>query len=394
MTLARSSIAPLAPEPLAPEPGASPPSLWLSRLALTDFRSYRELTIEPDPAPAVITGANGSGKTNLLEAVSFLAPGRGLRRARLAEVARNGTGAWSVAARVATPEGAVEIGTGRAAEAARERRLVKIDGKMEAAASGLAERLSLLWLTPEMDRLFTGSPSARRRFLDRLVFGLDPAHAQRLSAHDRARRERARLLREAGGDGAWLAALERTMAEEGVAIAAARLDLVARLGRELEAGDGPFPRARLEVAGGPEDLLRETPALDAEERLAAQLARSRARDAESGSAPGAHLSDLLVFDAASGRGAELCSTGEQKALLIAVVLGQARLIRRRRKHTPLLLLDEIAAHLDEDRRRGLFAILLELGGQVWMTGTDRAIFAPLEGRAQFFRVRNSVVLKG
>jgi DNA replication and repair protein RecF len=372
----------------------------VTRLVLTDFRNYRTARLEfgpaDDAAPVVLTGPNGAGKTNLLEALSFLSPGRGLRNARLAEIdRRNATGqaaaGWAVAATVATRRGVLRLGTGRD-NAGPERRTIRIDGEPLRSQAALAERLAVLWLTPTMDRLFVEGPAGRRRLTDRLVLGLDPAHAARVSRYEQALRERARLLRDGLGDPAWLAALEEVMAAEGMAIAAARLDAVMRLDRECAAAEGAFPRARLRLLGTVEDWLAAMPALAAEERLRAALAAGRAADAAvGGAALGPHRSDLAVVHADKGIAAETASTGEQKALLVAIVLGQARLQQKLRGEPPLLLLDEVAAHLDPTRRAALFEVLAGLDSQTWITGTEPAPFAQLKGTARFLTVRDGAL---
>ena len=361
-------------------------------LTLTDFRSYAGLRLEIDARPVVLTGANGAGKTNLLEALSLLSPGRGLRRARLAEMTRlNGGGPWGIAARLQGPGGLNEVGTALAPVEAGggERRQVKIDGDTEAGPSRLAAVLGLSWLTPQMDRLFAEGASGRRRFLDRLVYGLDPEHARRVAAYEKAMRERSRLLKAGRADPAWLTALEETMAEWGVAVAWARRDAVARLAAALEADRGPFPRATLAVEGELADWLDQMPAVDAEDRFRTQLAENRGRDAEAGGAlAGPHRADLQVGHAVKGMPAGLCSTGEQKALLIAIVLANARLQAARRQAVPILLLDEVAAHLDAGRRAALFEATLSLGAQAWFTGTDAGLFEPLGSAAQYYTVRD------
>ncbi|MGO8869031.1 MAG: DNA replication/repair protein RecF [Alphaproteobacteria bacterium] len=387
---ARHSFEESAP---APASAAAPAGrLWLRRLVLGDFRSYGALRLEVDARPVVLTGPNGAGKTNLLEALSFMAPGRGLRRARLEEVSRRGAGAgipWAVAATVVTAEGVLEIGTGRDPEAGplSLRRLVRIDGKAARSHAELARHLAVLWVTPEMDRLFQEGSSARRRFLDRMVYGHDAEHAARVAAYDHALRERARLLREGSRDTIWLHALEDAMAETGVAIAAARRRLVRRLRGSLELGRGPFPAASISLQGTLEGWLDEGPALAAEERFRALLAASRAEDAVAGSAKdGPHRSDLAVSHRASGMPAALSSTGEQKALLLSLVLAHARLETLERGSAPLLLLDEVAAHLDRVRRTALYEELAALGSQAWLSGTDEAMFESLGAGAQHFRV--------
>jgi DNA replication and repair protein RecF len=384
----------------------------------------------PGAGPLVFTGPNGAGKTNLLEAVSYLSPGRGLRGARLADVLNTGGPAgaertWSVAATVHTARGAVELASGyRAADSpalldtrdsnaapleargsnaapleargskgvpARERRIVRIDGETAAGQAALAEHVAIVWLTPAMDRLLVDGAAGRRRFLDRLVFALDPAHAGRTLAFEHSRRERARLLAEGRDDDRWLGAIERSMAERAVAMAAARHDLVARLGAAVEESEGVFPRPALALQGLVEAWLDAMPALAAEERYREHLAAERGRDAETETCDGPHRSDLIVRFAATGREAEQCSTGEQKALLIALVLAHARLIARLRQAPPILLLDEVVAHLDAARRAAFFQELLALDGQAWLTGTEPAPFEPLRGVASFYAVRRASV---
>jgi DNA replication and repair protein RecF len=376
--------------------------LAVTRLTLTDFRGYASARISADQRPVVLTGPNGAGKTNLLEAISFLAPGRGLRRAKLAEIDRRvpparpseaAPGAWAIAATVATPRGPVQIGTGRdAASEGGERRLVRIEGAPAKTQAALAEHVSLVWLTPQMDRLFLEASSGRRRFLDRLVYGLDPEHAARVGSYEQAMRERARLLRDGPADPAWLGALEERMAEHGVAVAAARRDVTARLDLACSEARGPFPGARLALSGEVEHWLESMPALAAEEELRRRLAAARRIDAESGiTTVGPHRGDLLVRHAASGMAAADCSTGEQKAMLIAVLLAQARLQAELRGVAPVMLLDEVTAHLDGKRRAALFAAILDLGIQAWLTGTEPGLFAELEKEGQFFGVADGTV---
>jgi DNA replication and repair protein RecF len=340
-----------------------------------------------------LTGPNGAGKTNLLEAVSLLVPGRGLRHARLDDLPRcsdPGHG-WAVAATVASPEGPVELGTGRNG-AEDSRRSVRVNGNAAPSQAALADYLSMVWLTPQMDRLFLEGAPGRRRFLDRLVFGFDSTHVGRVNGYEHALRERARLLRGPRPDPVWLETLERTMAERGVAVAAARREMTARLARICTTPPGPFPGAEIAVDGTIEGWLDMGPALAAEERFRTALRECREHDAESGGAAiGPHRSDLAVRHLSSGMPADQCSTGEQKALLIAIVLAHTRLQAAERGHAPILLFDEVAAHLDDTKRKALFDELLALGGQAWLTGTDRALFAPLEGHAQFFMVRDGAL---
>ena len=345
----------------------------VTRLSLADFRSYRDALIAPGPGFVILTGENGAGKTNVLEAVSLLSPGRGLRGAGLADMARRaGPGGFAVAARL----GELEIGTGTLA-AAPERRQVRIGGA-PAAANSLADWLSVLWLTPAMDRLFADAAGGRRRFLDRLVLALRPDHAMHAARYEAAMRARNKLLAETEGwDEAWLAALEARMAEHGAAIAEARAATVAALGARLAAApDGPFARAALRLEGGD----------------AADLAASRARDAAAGrTLAGPHRADLAVTHEGKSQPAALASTGEQKALLIGLILAHAELVAERTGRRPILLLDEIAAHLDPLRRAALFERLGAAGGQVWMTGTEPALFAGIGGEASWFAVADGAV---
>ena len=331
--------------------------MTVNRLSLTDFRSYADALLAPGSGFVILTGENGAGKTNVLEAVSLLSPGRGLRGAALSDMARKGgAGGFAVAARI----GDVDVGTGTAA-AAPERRQVRINGA-PASANSLSEWLSVLWLTPAMDRLFADAASGRRRFLDRLVLALHPDHAMHSTRYDAAMRARNKLLAEEGPwDAAWLDALEARMAEHGATIAEARAVTVVALAERLAAApEGPFARASLALDGGEP----------------APLAPARARDAAAGrTLAGPHRADLVVTHSAKNQPAGLCSTGEQKALLIGLILAHADLVAERTQRRPILLLDEIAAHLDPLRRGALFARLAEAGGQVWMTGTEPALFS-------------------
>jgi DNA replication and repair protein RecF len=366
----------------------------VTELRLSDYRGYTAARLDVEAAPVVLTGPNGAGKTNLLEAISYLAPGRGLRGARLGDLARLGSaGAWAVAAKVTTPLGSVKVGTGTDPEGEGERRIVRIDGETVRGHAQLAEVMSLMWLTPAMDSLFREAASGRRRFFDRIVYAHDPLHARRIGAYERGMRERARLLREGRRDPAWVAALEETMAENGVAVAAARREVAERLAGELDHASGPFPGAVLEIDGTLETWLARMPAVEAEQAFKDLLGASRLRDAETGgAADGPHKSDLAVHHGASGIAAGLCSTGEQKALVIAILLAAARLEARRRP--PVLLFDDVAAHLDVEHRGALFDEVLGLGLQVWVTGTDDDQFDGLRGRAQFFRIDDAIVASG
>jgi DNA replication and repair protein RecF len=385
-------------------------AIGLTRLRLTDFRSYESAEMQLEVgSPVVLTGPNGAGKTNLLEAVSYLAPGRGIRGARLADVTRDGApsgASWAVAGTVVNGQGGeVRIGSGlepgryhpeNHGRARRERRVVRIDGKSAGGPAALSGLFPVSWITPQMDRLFADAPSGRRRFLDRLVHGFDPDHARRVAAYDRAARERGRLLRDhgAGADPTWLSALENTMAEDGVAIAAARRETVARLRGAIAAGVGPFPGADVSVSGQAEEWLSHMAAVDAEDRLRDELACARGDDAAAGrTTVGPQKSDLVVRHNAKGIPADQCSTGEQKALLIAILLADVSVHAGLDHGAPVLLLDEVTAHLDKTRRDALFGELSRSKSQVWLTGTDRELFRPLAPEGQFFSVEEGRVVR-
>jgi DNA replication and repair protein RecF len=363
--------------------------LRLTRLHLTDFRSYAALTWQPGARICVLTGPNGSGKTNLLEAVSLLVPGRGLRGARNTELARIGadaSGSWAVAGRVLRDGVTSDIGTGTPPGGPADRRVFRLDGTAPRGGAGeVAGRVSAVWLTPQMDRLFQEGASGRRRFLDRLVWALEPAHARQVAAHETAVGGRNRLLANGTGDRAWLSGVEDAIARHAVAVTAARATLAARLTEALAQGAaGGFPAARLDLLCPIAARLAELPALAVEEELRRALADSRRKDAAAGGTSlGAHRADMGLADAASGQAASLASTGQQKALLVGVVLGHAALIAAQHSTAPLLLLDEPAVHLDAARRAALFAALTALPAQVLLTGTDSVTFAPLGERAEF-----------
>ncbi|MES2174452.1 MAG: DNA replication/repair protein RecF [Pseudomonadota bacterium] len=338
----------------------------IGRLTLSDFRNHADALILPHHSFILLTGDNGAGKTNILEAVSMLAPGRGLRGAPLSAMVRQeGAGGFGVAAEV---DGVV-LGTGVAA-ASPERRQVRIGG-VASSANALADHLAIVWLTPAMDRLFLDSPGGRRRFLDRLTLALHTAHAMHSARYDAAMRARNRLLADLRrADPAWLSALEAQMGEHGAALAGARADLVARLNAMLaDQPDEHFARPRIAIEG--EDA--------GDDALADRLARERRRDAAAGrTLSGPHRHDLAVTHIAKGQPAALCSTGEQKALLLSILLAHAALVAATRGQPPVLLLDEVAAHLDPSRRSALFQRLRETGGQVWMTGTESSLFNDVE----------------
>jgi DNA replication and repair protein RecF len=372
---------------------------YLSSLTLQNFRSYRQIRMEDlSSGLVVLHGANGAGKTNMLEAVSMMSPGRGLRGAKNVDMQCRFEGSpWAVASDVATSFGTVKLGTGLSGQG--DKRLVRVNGENARGQVSLAEHVSCVWLTPQMDGLFLDSSSARRKFFDRLMFAFDPGHAGRVTRYENALSQRSKILRDAhrnfhGPDPIWLQGLEAQMAETGVAISAARKSFMERLQVACDRADvGGFPRARLQMRGTIEELLGEAPAVEVEALFRHQLKQSRPTDAlTGGAATGPHKADLLVSYAEKKMPAEQCSTGEQKALLIGIVLAHARLIAAERGAPPILLLDEVAAHLDEGRRAALYDLLRDLGGQVWLTGTDASLFDAARGYAQMFEVRDGVVL--
>jgi DNA replication and repair protein RecF len=362
--------------------------LAIRRLTLTDFRNYASLTWQPTARISVLTGPNGSGKTNLLEAVSLLSPGRGLRAARIAALARQGgSGRWAVAARLQNAdEPPFDLGTGTLGDGAPDRRAFRLDGSEPRTQADIAARVSTIWLTPQMDSLFQESASGRRRFLDRLVWALEPDHARQAGAFDTAMASRNRLLAGRGADPAWLAGLEESMARHAVALTAARSNFV----RHLNAAPLPyaaFPRAHLALQDPIATHLATAPALAVETRLRETLAANRSADAAAGGASvGAHKADLLMTDAATGLPAAQASTGQQKALLIGIILAHAMLIAEARATSPVLLLDEPLVHLDASRREALFDALTALPGTAVLTGTDADVFASLGSNAGYYRV--------
>jgi DNA replication and repair protein RecF len=370
-------------------------SVFIRKLTLTDFRNYASLSLDLEPGMVVFSGENGAGKTNLLEAISLLSPGRGLRRAPYAEVARDsGMGGFAVHAGMDGPQGQFEIGTGTAGiepggEAGRRVRI----NSAQAVADDLLDWLRVLWLTPAMDALFTGPAGDRRRFLDRLVLAVDPGHGRRAQDYEKAMRGRNRLLSEGSRDWAFFDAIEMQMVESGTAIAAARAEMVRLLAAMIDKlPQGPFPQADLALEGPLEAMVGHEPAVEIEESFRRALASGRERDRAAGrTLDGPHRSDLLVRHRPKSMPAELCSTGEQKALLVGIVLSHARLSGEMTGSVPVLLLDEIAAHLDAGRRAALFSILEELGCQTFMTGTEASLFSSILGRAQFLTVDHGSV---
>jgi DNA replication and repair protein RecF len=368
------------------------PAARIQRLTLSNFRSYRAASLHVEGGPVVLVGANGAGKTNLIEAISFLVPGRGLRRATLEEVAfAEGDGSWAVSTDLEGALGLVSLGTGIEPGHAGDLPLRKcrVDREPVPSVAAFADHLRVVWLTPSMDGLFAGAASERRRFLDRLVLSVDAEHAGRVSALERSLRSRNRLLEEPRPDPHWLDAVEHETAELAVAVAALRTETVRRLQTVFAARpvDSIFPAARIALVGWMENLLLEQPAVEVEDRYRAILKENRSRDAAAGrTLDGPHLSDLSVIHVGKGIAAGNASTGEQKALLIGLVLAHARLLQEMTGYSPILLLDEVVAHLDPLRRTALYDELLALDTQAWLTGADPLAFAELNARATIFEV--------
>jgi DNA replication and repair protein RecF len=374
-------------------------ALRLKKISLTNFRNYAALRLEiKDARIVVLAGENGAGKTNILEAVSLLAPGKGLRSADLGDMTTRhpdtpAQSTWAVAAELQNAAGdAVRIGTGLDRRSdGRQRRVVRIDGKDTGGQGALSAHVAAVWLTPQMDRLFLEGTAARRRFLDRLVFAHTPDHVTHLNRYEKNMRARLKLLTgEEAADPKWLDALEQQMAADAVSVTAARQHLLARLTyhlAELSAVQSLFPSPVMALSGKLDQLLAKSAALQAEEKLQDMLRSARRLDAETGrTTEGAHRSDLIVHYADKNMPADQCSTGEQKGLLVSIILAHALMMQAEKGFVPLLLLDEVAAHLDDARRAQLFAHLRALDGQVWLTGTDAAIFRDLDAGAAFFRL--------
>jgi DNA replication and repair protein RecF len=372
----------------------------IQRLTLTHFRNYRAASLETRGDVVVLVGPNGAGKTNAIEAISYLAPGRGLRRATLEDVADNqGDGSWAVSAEVEGALGLATLGTGIDAssdEAPATSRRCRIDREPVGSATAFGDHLRMVWLTPSMDGLFLGAASERRRFFDRLVLAIDSEHSSRVAGLDRSLRSRNRLLEVRNYDDHWCDAIERETAELAVAVAATRGQTVTRLAAMLRSrGEASaFPSAQIMLDGWMENALNTEPATAVEDRYREILRASRARDAAAGrTLDGPHLTDLQVIYAPKNMPARDASTGEQKALLIGLILAHASLVTEMTGITPLLLLDEVVAHLDPDRRRALFDELAKLGAQVWMTGADPAAFIDIGASGEIFNVDSGQIAR-
>ena len=373
-------------------------TLAITRLTLTDFRNYAGLRIDTHAQLVALTGANGAGKTNILEAISLLSPGRGLRGATFEELVRQGgPQGWAIAAEIETAHGPVSLGTawsGQPDAGEGGSRQVVIDGEAQKGSGALGEYMRLLWLTPAQDRLFAGPASDRRRFLDRLVTAFDPEHAARITVFEKVMRERNLLLEETRPDPAWLTSLEAHMAEAAVAISAARLVGLEALQTHIGEArlTSTFPWAEIAIEGEIEALVAAKPAVQVEDEYRKILRDSRGLDRAAGrTLRGPHRSDLDVVHGPKGMAAGQCSTGEQKALLIGLVLAQARAVKAGAGVAPILLLDEVAAHLDRARRKSLLEALAALGSQSWMTGTDAQLFEAIGHQGAVFQVEDGLV---
>ena len=371
---------------------------WLSRLKLDHFRNYQQADLPIHAGQLVVLGDNGAGKTNLLEAVSLLAPGRGMRRAKTEHLAYRASGFettsgiadddadrldWAVAATLENEDGTVQIGTGVPPSAKQGNRIMRLEG-VTVSQADLGSRLAVSWLTPQMDGIFLDSPAARRRFLDRLVIAFDPAHIGRMSRYEKALRQRAHLLTEQRGDESWFSALESVLAETAVAVTAARQSLIKALNQEAARGWFGFPGVELLLGGDTENWLSDMPALAVEDQL--MLAARTARLNGDLAMPGPHASEFQALHLASQMPANHASTGQQKAMLIAVILAHARLQDRRLGRVPVMLFDDVAAHLDAKRSGALFDAVQSLGGQCWYSGTDDGQFKELLKTAQFVKI--------
>lgn len=373
------------------------PRFGITRLSLSHFRTYEAASVDLDMRPAVLVGPNGIGKTNVLEAISFLGSGRGLRSATLQQPCRQpGDGTWAIAAKLSA-DGALlaDIGVGLD-PVSRSKRVVRINGAPASGPLAVTEYLSLSWLTPAMDRLFLEGTSGRRRFLDRLVLALNPAHAGAVNAYEKAMRQRNALLaQETPPDSAWLSAIEAQMAEHSAAIAAARLELLDQLIIAVASQpDSAFPKADISLAGLAEQAMQSRSAGDVEAILIERWASERRRDATAGrTLEGPHRTDLAVRHMEKDQPADQCSTGEQKALLVGIILAHAQMIETLTGRGPILLLDEVAAHLDPERRAALFDRLSTQHGQSWITGTDMGFFSGFKGRAQVLRISDGMIAR-
>lgn len=380
----------------------------IRKLTVSNFRNYSAASLEPSKQMVVLLGNNGAGKTNLLEAISMLSPGRGLRQAQLTQLNKAKTDAtnegntieaqrqWAVSVKVESNGFQTTIGTGcetTAAGGKSAKRLVKINGEIVKSQISLNDHLSVSWLTPQMDRLFVEGGSQRRRFIDRLVFAFDALHSKRVNQYNHALRERKKLLQSWTQDTSWLDAIENSLAEMGVAITVTRQDLIRRLSPIIGKNMGLFPSAIISMEGEVENWLENNSALEVEQRFREELKKSRAdRLLESNQTPGPHRSEFNCLHSSNKMEASFCSTGEQKALLVSIMLSHAILRKKECGSAPILLLDEISAHLDERRRSSLFELLQNLESQIWMTGTESGAFSDILKIAEAYNISEGKIV--
>ena len=376
------------------------------RLTLTEFRNYEFMRLNFSDSPVVITGENGSGKTNILEAISFLTPGRGLRSAKLSDIQRIGSSesrlinSWAVAAKIRKNDEEFDVGTAleslNIGESGRsyDHRIVKINGEKISSQAELGKYISAIWLTPQMDRLFRCGAQPRRSFLDRLVYAFDIEHAKRTSQFEHLYREWFELIKTGRGNKSWFEALEKEMAETGVAIAAARKDIVAKLNTFIDSEpDDIFPNVSIELEGQIEKLLDDKPAVEVEDIYKGLLFEQRRSILYNDNIEGVNRTDFKVFYKNKNMAAELCSTGEQKSLLIGLILAQTRCRILDKGFAPILLLDEVVAHLDSAKKEALIQKIADLRLQAFITATDAGLFSSMRKYAQFIEVSNGQIIK-